>query len=106
MQSSPLLPTEICEIIIDVVRPDCDHWFTYPEQSPTLLACALTCRAWRPRAQLNLWKAVLFMHSERIIPEFFVAVRSDPLRLAPLVRSMCMHPFGERLSLEVFSTLR
>lgn len=99
--SSPLLPTELCETIIDFVRPDCDHWFDYPEQRPTLLACALTCRSWRPRAQLNLWKAVLFEHSERIIPEFFVAVRSDPLRLAPLVRSMCMHPFGE-VSLEVF----
>ncbi|OJT07936.1 hypothetical protein TRAPUB_1147 [Trametes pubescens] len=101
VRSSPRLPTEFGETIIDCVRPHCDNWFSYPEQSPTLLACALTCRAWRPRAQLNIWKAVLFMHSERIIAQFFVAARSDPLRLAPLVRTMCMHPLGE-VSLGVF----
>ncbi|KAI0638780.1 hypothetical protein C8Q77DRAFT_5504 [Trametes polyzona] len=100
MQSSRL-PTELCEAIIDAIRPTCDDWFSYPEQSGPLLACSLTCRAWRPRAQLNLWKAVLLRHSERILPQFVAAARGSPERLAPLVRTMCLRPFGEKVPLEL-----
>ncbi|KAI0353193.1 hypothetical protein OH77DRAFT_1512833 [Trametes cingulata] len=100
--SSSRLPIELCETIIDAIRPSCAAWYDDPRESPTLKACALTCRAWRPRAQLNLWKAVLLQHRERVMPEFVAAARGSPDRLAPLVRTMCLHPFGERVPLDVF----
>ena len=56
------LPTEICERIIDiigqpVIHADYDFW-RHPDVSRTLHACTLTCRAWKYRAQLHLFRAL------------------------------------------------
>lgn len=61
-----LIPTEVCELIIDfvAVRWD-DISTTYSgdrtwdyDVHATLGACSLTCRAWRPRSQLHLMRVM------------------------------------------------
>lgn len=56
------LPTKICEQIIDhigqrIPLADNNLW-RHPDASQTLRACALTCRAWKYRAQLHLFCAL------------------------------------------------
>ncbi|KAI0770950.1 hypothetical protein BD413DRAFT_613478 [Trametes elegans] len=87
------LPVEVCEAVIDAIRPDFDNWFDFDTESHALWACALTCRAWRPRAQLVLWTSVFLQHHERI-PPFVAVVQRSPARLAPCVRTLCVHPFS------------
>ncbi|KAI0737237.1 hypothetical protein C8Q80DRAFT_433123 [Daedaleopsis nitida] len=54
------LPVEVCESIIDNVRPrqlfDHQGWLL---SSAALSACSLVCRAWRPRAQISLFDVVV-----------------------------------------------
>ncbi|KIP08925.1 hypothetical protein PHLGIDRAFT_353654 [Phlebiopsis gigantea 11061_1 CR5-6] len=61
-----LIPTEVCETIIDFVAVRWDEVSTtYSgdrtwdyDVHATLGACALTCRAWRPRSQLHLMRVM------------------------------------------------
>lgn len=59
------LPVEVCEVIIDNVRPrqlfDRQGWLL---SNTALCACSLVCRAWRPRAQKSLFDVVT-LHSAR-----------------------------------------
>jgi len=59
MIPTPTLPIEICEMIIDACAEEHDgsfHW--YPPRRAPLLACALTCKAWLPRALIGLYRTV------------------------------------------------
>lgn len=55
------LPIEVCERVIDFVNASFvgfNHE-TDKYRRATLLACALTCRSWRPRSQLHLYRFVI-----------------------------------------------
>ena len=56
----PVLPTEICERIIDFVAEENPHEFDVTiwnkDVYATLLACTLTCRAWVPRTRRHLFR--------------------------------------------------
>ena len=74
-----LVPTEVCERIIDFVAARFDSiagWktsrFWDDDVCETLKACSLTCRAWRPRSQLNLMRGM----SVRPSIEGFKALRA------------------------------
>ena len=51
------IPTELCERIIDALGAGADHWDDDPCRR-ALHACALVCRAWRPRVRLWLLRRV------------------------------------------------
>ena len=52
----PRLPTEVCEGVIDAVY---DSRIRYLRSNyDTLRSCALVCRAWRPRAQVMLFRRI------------------------------------------------
>ncbi|TCD67344.1 hypothetical protein EIP91_000265 [Steccherinum ochraceum] len=62
MSPPPALPLEVCELIIDAVD-ELDSESTFlakfgygrvPDRVCALRACALTCRAWLPRARMHL----------------------------------------------------
>lgn len=57
---TPILPTELCEYIIDYVADEDVGTVRFQlwedDVRNTLRACALTCRAWTPRAQLHLFR--------------------------------------------------
>jgi len=53
------LPIEVCELIIDV---SAYSWYGSRGELveiATLRACALTCRAWRPRSLINLYHTII-----------------------------------------------
>ncbi|KAI0353190.1 hypothetical protein OH77DRAFT_1427580 [Trametes cingulata] len=107
VQESSRLPLELCEAIIDLIRPGgLDDWKTFPEESKVLRACALVCRAWRHRAQFNLWRAVIlrktvtFQAGERVLPAYMETLRKPPERLAALVHSLRLHPIRRIAPLE------
>lgn len=52
----PTLPTEICERIIDAIA---DLPIPLLEREQPLIACALVCRSWVPRARVHLYTNVL-----------------------------------------------
>ncbi|EKM59398.1 uncharacterized protein PHACADRAFT_181398 [Phanerochaete carnosa HHB-10118-sp] len=58
---SPRLPVEVSERIIDFVNASFVGYNheTDKDKRATLLACALTCRSWRPRSQLHLYHFVI-----------------------------------------------
>lgn len=61
VRRAPTLPTEVCERMIDHVaehapNPFIDCLYKTAKALMTLRACALTCRAWRPRSQLHLFQ--------------------------------------------------
>lgn len=58
----PLLPIEVCEKIIDHYHIDISSFpdeRSLEESYPHLLACCLTCRAWRTRSRLRLYSIVV-----------------------------------------------
>ncbi|KAI0353279.1 hypothetical protein OH77DRAFT_646259 [Trametes cingulata] len=68
-----LLPIDVCEAIIDTVQHTREEYgmsdgvsFEYPPEQRTLMACALTCRAWSPRAQYHLRRHPQLMDSTSI----------------------------------------
>ncbi|RDX41595.1 hypothetical protein OH76DRAFT_193023 [Lentinus brumalis] len=58
--SAPRIPLELQELIIDLVDDD----FDYRNVKRTLYSCALTCRAWVPRARGRLYHT---LHLEGVI---------------------------------------
>lgn len=58
--STPRLPPEVCERVIDWVPHyhGADHYFPFTCEKWTLLVCALVCRSWLPRSQTRLFQVV------------------------------------------------
>ncbi|OCH88391.1 hypothetical protein OBBRIDRAFT_795287 [Obba rivulosa] len=54
----PRLPIEVWENIIDLAG--------YPFDRPSMLSCALVCRAWLPRSQFHLFNAVCLRTTRQI----------------------------------------
>ncbi|KAI0349832.1 hypothetical protein OH77DRAFT_1414220, partial [Trametes cingulata] len=79
MSSSPRLPTEICEYIIDTcanqfsILPHLRRGFL-PRIRPrtpfyqTLGACSLTCRSWLSRSRFHIYSLVTFSHYDQVLP--------------------------------------
>ena len=49
------IPLELCELIVDYT---CDLDYNRPPDYTSLKACALTCSAWVPRTQKNLYRHI------------------------------------------------
>lgn len=81
------LPIEVCELIIN----ECLN-FIWTDCNKTLRACALTCSAWLPRSQFNLYREVHLWYSESVaqITDTFIA-RPE---LAGYVRAFDISLFG------------
>ncbi|KAF9813680.1 hypothetical protein IEO21_05451 [Rhodonia placenta] len=79
--TSPGLPIELFELIIDFCRYD----------RPTLRACALTCRAWLPRSRYNMFHDVV-LHSMKQLGYFSGLVAAEP-RFGALVKSLHVAPY-------------
>ncbi|KAI0821820.1 hypothetical protein BC628DRAFT_778665 [Trametes gibbosa] len=76
-------PIEVCEKIIDEVVQD-HLWST---DRDTLRNCALTCRAWRPRAQCRLWGSPRSLDASSI--DMFIAdLRHGPDHLLSLIHTL------------------
>ncbi|EIW65384.1 uncharacterized protein TRAVEDRAFT_42755 [Trametes versicolor FP-101664 SS1] len=94
------IPIELCESIMDAVS---EHealqfdWLVGLEWQDTLCACALTCRAWRARAQHLLWI------SPRLVDTRRVALITAALPTAP--RSLTTTLVLSRLDLSSTSEL-
>lgn len=96
-QRVPALPTEVCERIIDFVAQEdafVSRWMLWKQDvCDTLLACALTCRAWAPRAQLHLFR-FLGVHCaprDRRSPEAFAALVGRHGALRTYVESLSVY---------------
>ncbi|KAL7284542.1 hypothetical protein ACG7TL_001834 [Trametes sanguinea] len=82
-------PQELCDAIIDECRRDI----------PTLLQCALTCRAWLPRSRFDIFSTAV-LHTQVQASKFASTTRSSP-DLAALVEVLAIAPreFRELTSL-------
>ncbi|KAH9948536.1 hypothetical protein B0H21DRAFT_227724 [Amylocystis lapponica] len=78
-KSTTPFPTDIFELIIDCV-PICDR--------RTLMSCAQTCRAWRPRSRYKLFIAVT-LDSSKAFEGFLKAITADPA-LDDIVREVTL----------------
>lgn len=85
------IPIEVCEAIMDALAYWDTAWRDEQTNPPlaifwlqhTLCACALTCRAWRVRAQLLLWNSPYPKNGPRLVL-FIAAIRTAP---NPLITS-------------------
>ncbi|KAI0737236.1 hypothetical protein C8Q80DRAFT_433318 [Daedaleopsis nitida] len=72
------LPVEVCEVVIDNIRPrqlfDRQEWTL---SSTALCACSLVCRAWRPRAQRSLFDVVT-LRSARCLYRLAALLTNSP----------------------------
>ncbi len=76
-------PIELCNAIMDALSEH--HKFqwswSFAERSQhALCACALTCCAWRVRAQRLLWHSPCLLVGSPCIASFNTAIRSDTTR--------------------------
>ncbi|KAH9886227.1 hypothetical protein C8Q73DRAFT_283667 [Cubamyces lactineus] len=76
-------PQEIYDILIDHCRRD----------TPTLLQCALTCRAWLPRSRYNLYHIVILRQREQLTG--FSRTLAIAPQIADLVQELVLAPPGE-----------
>jgi len=85
----PQLPMEIIEMIIDIIGENINV-----PRIP-LLSCALTCRSWYPRSQMNLVRRVLLQDRHQIFSFSHLLFKKS--YLAPSVESMTLKdPFDYR----------
>lgn len=99
---SCVLPIEICEKVMDAIPesfelPDTGSgWPTRPtkpwDSQKALCACALTCHAWRVRAQYLLWTFPCLIQS-RQFPRFNTAIRKS--LNTPIISGLALGPLGE-----------
>ena len=91
----PVLPTEVCERIIDFVAEEyllisrARRWQIGVLE--TLQACALTCSAWTPRSQLHLFRFLgvqCAKDSKKNVDEFFTLLERNQA-LQSYVESLC-----------------
>lgn len=83
---SCVLPIELCEKVMDAIPeyveyPGLDSgWLTLPNEArdsqQALCVCALTCHAWRIRAQYLLWTFPC-LYESRQFPRFNTAIRKS-----------------------------
>ncbi|KAI0820591.1 hypothetical protein BC628DRAFT_839413 [Trametes gibbosa] len=85
MEACPI-PTEVCKFIIDTVG----EVFHGRQREETLRRCALTCCAWRTRAQRCLWEAP-FVRGRTSINIFLDATRHDSGFLASHIHSLHLY---------------
>lgn len=93
------IPIELCETIMDALP----SWPTissgdWSRGQFTLCACALTCRAWRVRAQLLLWVCPRLIERRRL-PLFTAAIRTAP---KALITTLLLHQCSFVSSAELF----
>ena len=108
-RSSPQLPIEICERIIDWIaaapQEEYDSLFGIPFEDlnawETLRACALTCRAWTPRARLHMQVPTVRIKcspgADGDIDDFKSLLTRVPT-LASFVRAVIAEPIVDRPS--------
>jgi len=90
---APPLPVEIWEMIIDTCVYDDQYDMSLPYvQSATLLACALTCKTWRIRALICLYRTVLLNGDRRTraMVEWLIQGTNLALRVYHLVNLIFM----------------
>lgn len=98
MENCPF-PIELCEAVIDGTIPWPTHIHRYSPPlaqltvQRTLYACALTCRAWRTRAQRLLWSYVYLKNAPTAI-SFASASRIASGECRSLLSTLCI---GEEL---------
>ncbi|KZT68633.1 hypothetical protein DAEQUDRAFT_738662 [Daedalea quercina L-15889] len=81
MPSPPELPLDIYELIIDFVWPDRD----------SLIACALTCRAWHQRSRYNLFYRVA-LHNLDQLSRYASQLAAEPA-LGAAARELFVTPY-------------
>ncbi|KAI0675963.1 hypothetical protein C8Q78DRAFT_359793 [Trametes maxima] len=81
------LPLEMCEAIIDAIPSSSDN--ATVEEQRTLCVCALTCQAWRGRAQRVLLEHPQ-LNSRRAVLLFVASIRRTKYQLASLVRTLAL----------------
>jgi len=77
----PELPLEVYELIIDLVWPDRE----------TLLACALTCRAWHERSRHNLFARIELCNFDQL-SRYTAQLAADP-GLGATLRELFVTPY-------------
>ncbi|RDX49589.1 hypothetical protein OH76DRAFT_518280 [Lentinus brumalis] len=82
-----LLPIQVCETIID----SCDRSFV---DYTTLRSCALTCTAWLPRSQLNLYHSVKLIGPRKL--ELLLQTLRAHRYLCGFVRELEVGSFAEQ----------
>lgn len=79
----PSLPIELCESIIDASTYVQDYGREMSVDHRTLLACALTCKAWHPRSIYNFYHMVILSggHQARRIVQWLRQPQNLTLRI-------------------------
>ncbi|KAI0363125.1 hypothetical protein BV20DRAFT_1058314 [Pilatotrama ljubarskyi] len=81
------LPIELSEYVIEALSWHDGYPDSAAEAQANLYACALTCRAWRPRAQFILWREPWVTEDHRVIA-FIAVLRCIAPSLAHHVRAL------------------
>lgn len=96
------IPIEVCEAIMDslpTLLPGVQDFYESRRKTyGTLYACALTCRAWRIRAQWLLWASPHLLN-ERRLARFTAVTRTAPI---PLIVTLWLHRSTFVRSTELF----
>lgn len=81
--STPQLPTEVWERVIDWVPHyhGSDHHPPFKCENETLIVCALVCRSWLPRSQTRLFQIVKLSNARQAEAFLDVITRSPSIRL-------------------------
>lgn len=89
-QQVPTLPVEVCELIIDFVNVSFVGFSSASDKArrDTLLACALTCRAWRIRSQIHLYNS-LILDAKTQLQACLNSLQNNPA-LGPYVLSLTL----------------
>lgn len=89
-QHIPTLPVEVCELIIDFVNISFVGFSSASDKArrDTLLACALTCRAWRVRSQIHLYNSLILDAKTQL--QACLNSLHDNSALGPYVRSLTL----------------
>ncbi|KAH8075846.1 hypothetical protein BXZ70DRAFT_963555 [Cristinia sonorae] len=83
---SSRFPVEVWECILDFCAWNCE----FTNDSHTLYACTLTCRAWLPRSRMHLYHMVN-LYTEENLRRFLSLVRQNPI-IGSLVYELSLGP--------------
>lgn len=89
-QRIPALPVEVCEPTTDFINISFVRFSSASDKArrDTLLACALTCRAWRVRSQIHLYNS-LILDAKTQLQSCISSFQDNPA-LGPSVRSLTL----------------